>query len=89
MIHDAVKRSVNLSKRRVTDLADNSRIYLPKALSALNEARIAIRMDEYRQQYEDYKKKHCNKKGDQKCNMTERQKRGLDSLSKRVAKGSI
>ena len=78
-----------MMKRRVTNMPDNARVYLPKALSILQEARIAIRVEEYRTKYKEYRREKCKKGGAQRLNLTPNQRIGLDSLMKRVKEGNI
>ena len=55
-----------MRKKRVTDMKENSRIYLPKPLPALEEAKIAIRRETYENVFKTFKKEKCSEKGEQK-----------------------
>ena len=89
LAYNGVEGSLSLSKHRVTDLPNNSRVILPKAMSPLEEARIAVRVAEYRRKFDEYKRENCTKKGKQKSNLTPSQQKGLESLKRRVRKGEI
>ena len=80
---------LDFTKKRVTDCKDNSRIYMPKGLSTLEEAKLALRTYKLRECYQEYKSKECGEKGDQRTNLSHEQKAGLDSLMKRIKKGEL
>ena len=44
---DPIKKIVNMNKRRVTYLKENSRVILPKALKPSEEAKLQVRVDGY------------------------------------------
>ena len=68
----------------MTDLPDNSIFYLPKALPPSEEARIAIRVEEYRKSYEEFKKESFQPTGGKQGNLSPSQNKGLDSLMRRI-----
>ena len=78
-----------MRKKRVTDMKENSRIYLPKPLPALEEAKIAIRRETYENVFKTFKEEKCTEKGEQKSNLTWSQRKGLKSLKKRTEEGEI
>ena len=89
MPFDPVNKVINLDKRKVTDLKGNTKVYLPKALKPTKEAHIYIGRERYREIFAEYKRKNCNKKGEQRSNLSLAQKRGLASLRKRIKNKSL
>ena len=88
-VFDPINKVIDMRKRRVTDLKENSRIYLPKPLSATEEAKIEIRRDKYETIFQRYFHEKCSEKGNQSSNLTQAQLRGLTKLRKRVENGEI
>ena len=86
---DPQKMSVNLNKKRATDVKGNKKVTLPKALSAKAEAIMEVRNEAYRDTFNDHVAKHCDKKGGQKLNLTPEEQVGLDSLKKRTKNHEI
>ena len=78
--YDPQNKSVNLNKRRVTDMRGNRKVTLPKALSAKSEALIEVRNESYRSIFNDYVETNCDSKGRQTVNLTEEEKDGLKTL---------
>ena len=72
MIFDPIRKTVNLGKRRVTDLKENTRVNLPKALSPSDEAKLDVRLEGYREVFQEYKQEACKNpvKGKQMINLT-------------------
>ena len=70
----------------MTDLAECSRVTLPKPLSVQREAKIEKRRSIHDRIYQEYRKERCNNKGEQESNMTWEEKTGLTSLMRRVSK---
>ena len=88
-IFDPIEKIIDMRKKRVTDMKENSRIYLPKPLPAIEEAKIAIRRETFENVFKTFVKEKCTEKGEQKTNLTWSQKKGLRSLKKRVDEGEI
>ena len=86
---DPIEKIIDMRKKRVTDMKENSRIYLPKPLPALEEAKIAIRRETYENVFKTFKEEKCTEKGEQKSNLTWSQRKGLKSLKKRTEEGEI
>ena len=84
-----IERRYDERKRRVTDLVECTRVTLPKPLSTVREAQIEVRRELHDKVYQEFRREHCNQKGEQKTNLTEQEKRGLNSLMKRIKKENI
>ena len=56
------KKALDLGKQKVTDIQQNSRINLPKPLPILEEAKLAIRVDKFRQITNQFMKETWNQK---------------------------
>ena len=83
-IYNTKERIVDDRKRRVTDLKQYARVTLARPLDTKNEALIEMRRGMNERIYNDYRKEVCNKKGEIKGNLTEKEKEGLRSLQKRM-----
>ena len=79
-----VNKIYNDRKRRVTDLPECSRVTLPKPLPTSEEALIEIRRGIHGKIVNTFRQEHCNKKGEQRPNITEQEQKGLESLVKRI-----
>ena len=88
-VFDPEKKNFDYRKKRVTDLKENSRVCLPKPLPAIEEASIELRRENIRRVFREIKAKVCNKRGQQKSNLTEGQEEGIKSLRKRIADEEI
>ena len=88
MVYDPVEKEYDARKMKVTNLAENTRITLPKPLLPTQEAEIEIRRKEYMKVFERYKREETIK-GKQESNMTEKEERGLKSIKKRIESGEI
>ena len=88
-IFDPINKSLDLRKRRVTDLKENSKVYLPKPLPSKEEAKIEIRRDQYEKVFKAYVDENCSESGAQSSNLTFSQKNGLRKLQKRKKDGDI
>ena len=78
-----------MRKRRVTDLKENSRVYLPKPLPLQEEAKIEIRREQYEKVFSKFVEDNCSENGAQKSNLTKEQRNGLKKLQKRKKDGDI
>ena len=88
-IFDPINKVLDLRKRRVTDLKENSKVYLPKPLPSYEEAKIEIRREQYEKVFKEYVNENCSESGGQKSNLTWSQKNGLKKLLKRKKDGDI
>ena len=88
-VFDPISKVYDERKRRVTDLAECSRVTLPKPLSITREAQIENRRELHDKIYQKYRKENCGKTGEQDSNLTEEERRGLKSLMKRVKEEEI
>ena len=88
-IFDPIEKVIDMRKRRVTDMKENSRVILPKPLSAYEEAKIAVRRENFEKVFGDYCQEHCSEKGEQKTNLTFSQRNGLRKLRKRIKDGEF
>ena len=83
-VFDPEGKSYDNRKKRVTDLAENSRVCLPKPLPAIEEASIEMRRENIKRVFREIKTKICNGKGQQKSNLTGEEEEGIKSLRKRI-----
>ena len=88
-IFDPLEKVIDMRKRRVTDMKENSRVILPKPLTAHEEAKIAVRREHFEEVFSEYCQEHCSEKGEQKSNLTFSQRNGLRKLKKRIKDGEI
>ena len=87
--YDPLLNECDLRKRRVTDIQENSRIYMPKPLNVAHEANINIRETIFENAFSRYVDSFCNETGKQKPNLTRSEMSGLAKLKKRVDDGSV
>ena len=88
-VFDPIERTYDERRRRVTDLAECSRVTLPRPLSVIREAEIENRRSLHDKIYQEYRAEKCNDKGEQENNLTWEEKKGLKSLMQRVSKVEI
>ena len=88
-VFDPVKGVFDNRKRRVTDLKECNRVFLPKPLEAEQEAMFEVRRSTQRRIYNQCRDENCNKFGDQRSNLTAGQEAALKNLMKRVAKRDL
>ena len=81
--------NLDLRKKRVTDLKENSKVHLPKPLPTQQEAFVAIRREKWLDTYREHLKDNCSKEGNQTSNLSQSQQRGLAKLKKRIKAGDI
>ena len=82
-IYDPSKKEYDDRNRRVTDLKECSRVTLPKPLDVKHEAAIEMRRENHLKIFNDYVREHCGKNGEQKSNLSEEERDGLERLTKR------
>ena len=89
MMFDDDTLELDCRKQRCTDAKHNTRIILPGPLSPKLERELECRRMEWIAIYDAYVKEFCDEEGVQENNLTESEARGLKSLKKRVAEGSL
>ena len=89
-IFDPVGKVVNMNHRRVTDIKENTRVTLPKALNPSYEVKIEVRAGAYQNVFDEYRKEKCSdEKGRKNINLTKKQEMGLKSLRMKIRKGDM
>ena len=88
-VYDPLEDTYDDRNRKVTDLVESSRVTLPKPLSITREAQIELRRELHNKVYQEYRKEFCDKKGEQKMEITPEEIRGLRSLQKRIEKEEV
>ena len=83
-IYDPINRVFNHSKKRVTDLVENSKVSLPKPCDALTESSIELLKRKLMETFTKYRNKSCNERGEQPTNLSKQELRGLTKLRKRI-----
>ena len=78
MTFDDNTNTIDMRKRKATDLRQNSKVFLPPPLNPILEAGLNIRKQELLNTFEDFSKEHCDDKGRQvKTSLTPEQSKGL------------
>ena len=79
--------SIDMRKKRPTDMRNNRQVHMPAPAPAQVEAEYNTRIDTWQKQFLKYRSQHCDENGNQKQNnLTISQQLGLKSLARRVAK---
>ena len=94
---DALARSIfieeeltfDYSKRKATDMKQNTAVYLPGALGLEEEAGLEVLRQEWREAYRGFIREKCNNKREQESNLTKEEREGLASLRKRIKEGDV
>ena len=86
---DPITKTFDDRKRRVTDLAECSRVTLPKPLPTKYENMIEMRREIHTEIHNRYRQERCNKDGEQESNLTKDQQEGLKTLKKKIKDGEI
>ena len=86
-VFDQSTKTFTNTRRRPTDLPGNTRVHLPKALSADMEARLQLRKEQFIDVFNDHVKHNCNSKGNQKNNLMKTQSNGMIKLQERMKNG--
>ena len=89
-IFDWKNKTLDLGRRRATDVKGNSRVIFPRKARTLGEesALETLRMELFTL-FSQYVGENCDSKGEQKSNLTRGEEEGLKSLRKRVKEGDI
>ena len=89
MVFDQDEMLVDYRKQRATNCKHNTYCHLPGPLTAKQEQELEVRRMEWSRIFDDYMANFTDEKGIQESNLTPAEKRGLDSLKKKVKEGSI
>ena len=89
MVYDWEKNTFDFSKRRTTDLKNNSRVIFPKSRDFQFEAKLELLRIEAMEVFKQYMRDKCDKYGGQKTNLNKSEARGLKSLKKRTKEGVL
>ena len=90
MVYDDIAGTLDMGKRRVTDLAQNSKVYLPPPLNPTTEAGLAVKKQELMSTFKEFMGKSCDDRGNQKAtSLNKSQREGLASLKKRSKEGEL
>ena len=88
-VYDPETRTFDDRNRRVTDLVECSRVTLPRPLNVIREAQIESRRELFNRIFQKYRKEACNSKGEQESGLSREERRGLETLQKRIKKDEI
>ena len=88
-IYDAQSKEYDERKRRVTDMQECSRVFLPKPLKVTQEAQLEMRREMHSRVSEEYRRKFCDERGKQENNLTKAEIRGMKKLEKRKQEEEI
>ena len=83
------EKRFDYSKRKATDMKQNTKVHLPGALGIEEESSLEVLRREWLEGYRGFVSEKCNKKKEQVSNLKRSEKEGLKSLRKRVAEGEI
>ena len=84
-----MSKTFSLARKRCTDIKENKKVYLPKAMGIKKEAILDVRMQSFRDIFKEYKEENCKEDGKQHPNMNKKQLEGLKSLKKKIKDGLI
>ena len=88
-IYDASTKTFDYTKKRSTDLKENSEVKLPQPSDTSTESSINVLKNRIMEVFRSYRAKECDSNGMQKTNMTSSEIKGLDSLKKRIKDGDL
>ena len=57
--YDPLTGSMDMARKKVTRIKENSYVHLPGPLSSMEEAKLAIRLDQYRKEFKEHVEKEC------------------------------
>ena len=90
MIYDEKDGSLSMARKRVTDYKGNTRVVFPPEGRDIEvEGMLDMVRRELMGEYQKYVREKCKKGGKQISNLSKGEQKGLESLKKRVADGSI
>ena len=81
---DPLKKVVDMTKQRCTDVKHNSRVILPGGLKCHKEAMVEMKRVELNRSWQDYFQQQTDEKGRQTPNLLPVQRKGLISLQRRI-----
>ena len=88
-VYDTATKTFDYSKKRTTDLKENSEVKLPLPCDPMTESAINVVKKKIMDVFRHYKKKECDNEGRQETNLSKSELKGLNSLKKRVAEGEL
>ena len=88
-VYDPQNREYDERRKRVTDMQECSRVFLPRPLKVTQEAQLEMRREMHSRVSKEYRKKFCDEKGKQENNLTKEEMRGIRKLEKRKQAGEI
>ena len=83
------ERCFDYSRRRATEMKQNTEVYLPGSIGLGAEAGLEVLRQEWTACYHGFCNKDCNKREEQTSNLTKEEKEGLESLRKRNKEGEL
>ena len=90
MVYDGRTGTLDMSKRKVMNLPQNSKVYLPAPLNPTPEAGLAVKKQELMSTFKEFMSKSCDDRGKQKATSLNKSKRkGLANLKKRSKEGGL
>ena len=85
MIFDDKNKTLDMRKRKATDLPQNSKVFLPPPLNPILESGLSVRKQEMMDTFSNFVKDNCDDRGKQlKSSLTQEQKRGLADIRKKT-----
>ena len=69
-VYDPLEKIFDHAKKRVTDLAENAKVSLPKPCDALTESSIELMKQKVMETFKKYRRKKCNERGEQVSNLS-------------------
>ena len=92
-VFNPIEKSLDYTKRRVTDLKENAKIHLPKPLEVKEESKIELRREIHTNVFRDFVQKECKEgrgeEWNQKTNFTTKERRGIKKLKARIKNKEI
>lgn len=90
MVFDDNLKVLDMRKRKVRDLPQNSKVFLPPPLNPILEEGLSIRKQEIMNTFADFTNNNCDDKGRRiKSSLSFDQKKGLDDVKKRTKEGDV
>ena len=82
--------TLDLRKRRVMDLQQNLKVFLPPPLNPMLESGLSIRKQEHLNTFSDYVNNNCDEMGRQvKTSLSKHQRKGLQEIRRRTKEGEV
>ena len=84
-VYDEDTKKISFSKRKVTEIPTNRRVFLPKPVDEKTEIGIRNLKNRVMETYQDYKKENCDEKGHiKKDNLSKGQRLGLKQCQEKA-----